>query len=98
MQAVQKYCRNCSTLMVVGFLLLTFDTGANLFDVVGSFFSSGYYFLLVGKGGNTKQANGNECSQYESTPVFSSNLPICPVYFHLVVPRHILSHEHTLGV
>jgi hypothetical protein len=51
MQAVQKYCSSTSTLMVVGFVLLTFDTGANLLEVVGSFFSSGYNFLLVGKGG-----------------------------------------------
>jgi len=51
MQEVQKYCSSSGTLMVVGFVLLTFDTGANLLEVVGSFFSSGYYFLLVGKGG-----------------------------------------------
>jgi hypothetical protein len=37
--------------MVVGFVLFTFDAGAKLLEVVGSFFSSGYYFLLVGKGG-----------------------------------------------
>jgi hypothetical protein len=34
---------------------------------------------------------------------FSSSLPICPVYFHLVMPRHILSpcyarYEHTGGI
>jgi hypothetical protein len=51
MQAVQKYCSSSSTLMVLGFVLLTFDTGANLLEVVGSFFSCGYNFLLVGKGG-----------------------------------------------
>jgi len=51
MQAVQKYWSSSSTLMVVAFVLLNFDAEANLFEVVGSFFSSGYYFLLVGKGG-----------------------------------------------
>jgi hypothetical protein len=51
MQAVQKYCSSTSTSMVVGFVLLTFDAGANLLEVVGSLFSSGYYFHLVGKGG-----------------------------------------------
>ncbi len=34
---------------------------------------------------------------------FSSSLPICPVYFHLVMPRHVLSpcsagYEHTSGI
>jgi hypothetical protein len=36
---------------MVGFVVLTTDAGANLLEVVGSFFSSGYYYLLVGKGG-----------------------------------------------
>jgi hypothetical protein len=36
--------------MVVAFVLLTFGVGGNLLEVVGSFFSSGYYFLLVEKG------------------------------------------------
>jgi hypothetical protein len=35
--------------------------------------------------------------------IFSSSLPICPVYFHLVMPRHVLSpcyacYEHTRGI
>ncbi len=53
---------------------------------------------------NIKQAKGNECSQYKSTAaIFSSSLPICPVYFHLVMPRLVLSpcytrHEHTRGI
>ncbi len=53
---------------------------------------------------NIKQAKGNECSQYKSTaPICFSSLPICPVYFHLVVPRHVLSpcyprYEHTRGI
>jgi hypothetical protein len=35
---------------------------------------------------NIKQAKGNECSQYRSTAaIVSSSLPICPVYFHLVM-------------
>jgi hypothetical protein len=53
MPAVQKYCSSSSssTLIVVGFVVLTFDAVANLLEVVRSFFSSGYYFLLVGKGG-----------------------------------------------
>jgi predicted 2-oxoglutarate/Fe(II)-dependent dioxygenase YbiX len=43
-------------------------------------------------------------SQYKSiATIFSSNLPICPVYFHLVMPRHVLSpcyarYEHTRGI
>jgi len=51
-----------------------------------------------------KQAKWNECSQYKSTAAsFSSSLPICPVYFHLVMPRHVLSpcyarYEHTRGI
>ncbi len=51
-----------------------------------------------------KQAKGNECSQSKSTPaIVSSSLPSCPVYFHLVMPRHVLSscyarHEHTRGI
>ncbi len=53
---------------------------------------------------NIKQARGNECSQYKSTAaIFSSSLPICPVYFHLVMPRHFLNpcsapYEHTRGL
>jgi hypothetical protein len=36
---------------------------------------------------NFKQAKGNECSQYKNTAaIFFSSLPICPVYFHLVIP------------
>jgi hypothetical protein len=39
---------------------------------------------------NIKQGKGNECSQYKSTAaIFSSSLPIRPVYFHLVMPRHV---------
>jgi hypothetical protein len=51
-----------------------------------------------------KQAKGNECSQSKSTAaMFSSSLPSCPVYFHLVMPRHVLSscyanHEHNRGI
>jgi hypothetical protein len=41
MPSVQKYCSSSSTLMVVGFVLLTFDALANLLEVVRSFFSSG---------------------------------------------------------
>ncbi len=34
---------------------------------------------------------------------FSSSLPICPIYFHLVMPRHLLSpchahYEHIRGI
>ncbi len=34
---------------------------------------------------------------------FSSSLPICPVYFHFLMPRHVLSpcyvrYEHTRGI
>jgi hypothetical protein len=53
---------------------------------------------------NIKQATGNECSQYKTTAaIFSSSLPICPVYFHLLMPRHVLSscsahYEHTTGI
>ncbi len=53
---------------------------------------------------NIKQAKGNECSQYKSTAAsFSSSLPVCPVYFHLVMPRHVSSpcytrYEHTRGI
>jgi hypothetical protein len=51
---------------------------------------------------NIKQAKGNECSQYKSAAaIFSSSLPICPVYFPLVMPRHVLSPcyaHYTLGV
>ncbi len=60
--------------------------------------------LWVEKRENIKQAKGNECSQYKSTAaIFSSSLPICPVYFHLVMPRHVLSpcysrYEHTRGI
>jgi hypothetical protein len=55
-------------------------------------------------GENIKQPKGNECSQYKSSAAnFSSSLPICPVYFHLVMPRHVLSqcyacYEHTRGI
>jgi len=105
MQAVQKYCSSTSTLMVVDFVVLTFDARANLFEVVGSLFSSKYYFLLVGEGWKIlNRPKGNEWSQYESTAaIFSSSLPICPVYFHLVMPRHVLSpcyasYEHTRGI
>ncbi len=44
------------------------------------------------------------CSQYKSTAaIFSFSLPICPVYFHLDMPRHVLSpcyerYEHTKGI
>jgi hypothetical protein len=43
-------------------------------------------------------------SVYKSTTaIFSSSLPICPVYFHLLMPRHVLSpcyarYEHTRGI
>ncbi len=53
---------------------------------------------------NIKHAKGNECSQYKSiVAIFSSNLPICLVYFHLVMPQHVLSpcyalYEHTRGI
>jgi hypothetical protein len=53
---------------------------------------------------NIKQAKGNEFSQYKSTAaISSSSLPICPVYFHLVMPRHVLSpchacYEHIRGI
>jgi hypothetical protein len=53
---------------------------------------------------NIKQAKGNECSQYKTTDaIFSSSLPICPVYFHLVMPKHVLSpcyahYEQTSGI
>jgi hypothetical protein len=53
---------------------------------------------------NIKQARGNECSRYKSTAaIVSSSLPICPVYFHLVVPRHVLRpcsarYEHIRGL
>jgi len=35
--------------------------------------------------------------------IFSSSLPICPIYFHLVMPRHVFSpcyarYEHTRGI
>jgi hypothetical protein len=41
---------------------------------------------------NIKQAKGNECSQYKSTPaIFSSSLPICHAYFHLVMSRHVMN-------
>jgi len=31
---------------------------------------------------------------------FSFNLPICPIYFHLVMPRHVLNpcYEHIRGI
>ncbi len=51
-----------------------------------------------------KQAKGNECSQYKSTAaIFSSSLPMCPIYFYLVMPRHVLSpcyaqYVHTRGI
>jgi hypothetical protein len=51
---------------------------------------------------NIKQAKANECGQYKSSAaMFSSSLPIFPVYFHLV-PRHVLSpcyarYEHIRG-
>ncbi len=54
-------------------------------------------------GENIKQPKGNECSQYKSSAaIFWSGLPVCPVYFHLVMPRHVLSLcyaccEHTRG-
>ncbi len=53
---------------------------------------------------NIKQIKGNECSQYKSTAaILSSSLPICPVYFYLVVSRRVLSpcyarYEHTRGI
>jgi len=53
---------------------------------------------------NINQAKGNECSQYKSAAaIFSSSLPICPVYFHLVMPTHVLSpcyarYEHIRGI
>ncbi len=55
-------------------------------------------------GENIKEAKGNECSQYKSTAaIFSSSLPIFPVYFHLVRPRHVLNpcyarYERTRGI
>ncbi len=60
--------------------------------------------LRVKKRENIKQAKRNECSQYKSTAaIFSSSLPICPVYFHLFMPRHVLSpcytsYEPTRGI
>jgi hypothetical protein len=67
------------------------------------------FFMLFKKNSwflpeNIKQAKGNECSQYKRTAaIFSSSLPICPVYFHLVMPRHVLSpcyarYGHTRGM
>ncbi len=53
---------------------------------------------------NIKRAKGNECSQVKCTAaIFFSSLPICRVYFHLVVPRHVLSpcyapYKHTRGI
>jgi len=53
---------------------------------------------------NIKQAKGNECSKYKGTAaIFSSSVPICPVYFHFLMPRHVLSpcyvrYEHTRGI
>ncbi len=53
---------------------------------------------------NIKQAKGNECSQYKSTTaIFSSSLPMRPIYFYLVMPRHVLSpcyaqYVHTRGI
>jgi len=49
-------------------------------------------FFWWGRVENIKQAKGNECIQYKRTAaIFSSSLPICPVYFYLVVSRHVLS-------
>jgi hypothetical protein len=43
--------------------------------------------VIITQAENIKQAKGNECNQYKSTAVmFPSSLPICPVYFHLVMP------------
>jgi len=45
----------------------------------------------------------NECSQYKNIVViFSYSLPICLVYFHLVMVQHVLNpsyalYEHTRG-
>jgi hypothetical protein len=53
---------------------------------------------------NIKQGKGNECRQHKSTAaMFSSSLPICLLYSHLVMPRHVLSpcyarYEHTRGI
>jgi len=38
-----------------------------------------------------------------TAPIFSSSLPICPVYFHLIMPQHVLSscyarYEHIAGI
>jgi hypothetical protein len=35
--------------------------------------------------------------------IFSSSLPICPIYFHLIMPKHVLNpcyarYEHTRGI
>jgi hypothetical protein len=57
-----------------------------------------------GKLGNIEQAKGNEAVNTKILlRFFSSNLPICLVYFHLVMPRHILNpcyahYEHTRGI
>ncbi len=54
--------------------------------------------------GNLKSAKWNERSQYKSTAaIFSSSLHICPVFFHLVMHRHVLDpcyarFEHDTGI
>ncbi len=45
----------------------------------------------------------NAVSTKSTAAIFSSGLPICPVYFHLVMPRHVFSpcyacYEHTRGI
>jgi hypothetical protein len=45
---------------------------------------------------NIKWAKGTEYRQYKTADtIFSSSLPICPVYFHLVMPTHVLSSCYT---
>jgi len=78
--------------------------GPTSWKLRGHSFLLGTIFFWWGRVENIKQAKGNECSQYKNTAaIFSSSLPICPVYFHLVVPRHVLSpcyarYEHTRGI
>ncbi len=63
-----------------------------------------YFFYSWFLPKNIKHAKGNECNQYKSTAtISSSNLPICLICFHLVMPRHVLSpcyaqYGHTRGM
>jgi hypothetical protein len=64
----------------------------------GSTFTVGLWKIL----NRPKEMNAVSKS---TAAMFSSSLPICPVYFHLVMPRHVLSpcyapyeHTNTLGV